>query len=178
MHHNWQKMVQLGVPLASLYKDFDVPSSITPITYERNGKERVLAKRIQCEMYEELWDFKPSKDVAPIFCISSPIHDRPSVRVGVNLMSHFLDNKYQAAWHTMYGGYNQNTIKRYKTDVLFITNVVRSSTNHKIELLRDLLYLNNDCLRIIITAGWHGLDLSDQSQIGVHGLIHLGKFKK
>ena len=179
MQHNWHKMVQLGVPMKSLYKDFDVSRFITNVSYERNGRDRILTKKVQVEMYQELLNFEPNKEAAPIFCISSPVHDRQAVRVGVNLMSHYLDKGYRANWHCLYGGYGNKSLQKYiKTDVLFITNVVQSSTSHKLELLRDLLHLNNDCLRVIVTAGWHGLDLVDASQIGVHGLLHLGKFSK
>ncbi len=179
MQHNWHKMIQLGVPLKSLYKEFDVDRYTTNVSYERNGMDRLITKKVQLEMYQELLNFEPTKKDAPIFCISSPVHDRQAVRVGVDLMSHYIDKGYNVKWHTLFGGYGNRAIQKYtKTDVLFITNVVQSSTSHKLELLRDLLYMNTDCLRVIITAGWHGLELVDASQIGVHGLLHLGKFSK
>lgn len=179
LEDNWNKMVQLGVPLKSLYASFDVTQKLSNVTYQRNGKDKILTRSTQIEMYNELLGYTPNKLDAPIVGISSPIYDRQSIRAGVDLFSAYLDKGYKCRWHTLFSGYGNNAVLKYTgAEVLFISNVVQSSTDHKIELLRDLVAANPNCLRVILTAGWTGFDLIDASQIGLNAVLHLGKFNK
>lgn len=175
-HRN--RLIQLGAPVKGLCSDFDIARSVKAVSYAQGSKERIIDKETQLEMWEELLSFSPDEYSAPIICISAPMNDRYAIRKALDALDIFLDKNYKVKWHIMSVGYPRRSDITFNADVLFISNIVSSSTPHKIEQLRDILSLNHRSLRVIVTAGWHGKELATAAQIQLNGLIHLGRLVK
>ena len=177
---NWHKLIQAGAPMKGLAPDFNLERVVKNLEYTRisTGKEIVISKKTQLEIWDELLDFTPSDTESPIICISAPGHDRLPIRQAVELMSHFLDKDLKVKWHILGSGYRYKSELVFNTDVLFISNVVSTSTQHRLELLRDVVSMNHRSLRVIITAGWNAMELAQSTSISLNGLVHLGELRK
>ena len=176
---NWNKLLQAGAPLKSLAPDFDLARSVRNVSYTKTtGKEKVISKQTQLEIWQELHGFVPDEFNAPIVCISAPGHDRLPIRKAVDLMSHFIDRDLRVKWHILGSGYRAKSELVFNTDVLFISNVVATSTQHRLELMRDVVSMNHRALRVIITAGWDAMELAQSTSISLNGLVHLGELRK
>lgn len=175
---NRNRLIQIGAPVKGLCSDFDIARSLKSVSYMKGSREKIISKEQQLEMWQELLDFVPDEYSAPIIVISSPNNDRYAIRKALDALDIFLEKNYRVRWHIMNVGYPRRSDIIFNSDVLFISNVVSTSTPHKIEQLRDILSLNHKSLRIIVTAGWHGKDLADAAKIQLNGLIHLGRLVK
>lgn len=177
---NWNKLIQAGAPMRNLAPDFDFKRTIKTISYvtKTTGKDKVISKATQLEMWEELLEYQPTEEDAPIICISAPGHDRLPTRLAIDLMSHYIDSNARVRWHILGSGYRYKSELVYNTDVLFISNVVATSTQHRLELLRDVVSMNHRALRVIITAGWNAMELAQHTALPMNGVIHLGGLRK
>lgn len=178
------KLLQLNTPIRYVGEGFSMDKSIREVMYKRtpgSEKESIITKAQQLEYWDGIINFEPDpKDgIAPVFVISHYQYDKAALRKALEAMSSFIERGYKAEWYTVSSGFTRRADIQFKgADVLFISNVVSSSTPHKLETLRDVIALNTHCLRIIITAGWHGKDLANATQLSVNGLIHIKGVRK
>lgn len=178
--NNWNKLLQAGAPLKGMAPEFDLARTLRNVSHTKKttGKEKVITKQTQLEIWEELKTFTPDDLSAPVVCISAPGHDRLPIRQAVELMSHFIDRDLRVKWHILGSGHRYKSDLQFNTDVLFISNVVSTSTQHRLELLRDVVSINHRTLRVIITAGWNAMELAHSTSISMNGIIHLGGLRK
>lgn len=178
------KLMQLDTPIRYAGTGFDIERSLRDVMYKKNPnseKETIITKSMQIEFWDGIINFQPDpKDgIAPVFVVSHQQYDKFAIRKALEAMSSFIERGYKAEWYTLSSGFTRRSDIQFKNaDVLFISNIVSSSTPHKLEILRDVVSLNNHCLRVIVTAGWHGKDLANATQLSINGLIHIKGVRK
>lgn len=182
IHKNWHRLIQSGVPVKGISRDDDYTRLIKTVSYLKTPTSKnasLIAKPTQLEMWEELKGYTTNATSAPVFVISAINHDRFAIHQAIELASHFLDSNLKIKWHILSGGYfNNRDLNRVNDcDVLFISNVTSESTQHRLEQLRDVISLNHRVLRVIISSGWDGIELSRATGVPVNGLMWLGRSK-
>lgn len=176
---NWHKLIQLGVPVKGLPASFDLGRKLSTVRYkktETSSKFITLNKDTQIEMWNEISEYRVDELNAPTFIISSVTHDKPAMRKAVELADNFINNGLRVRWHILgYNAFNANKLYYKDCDVLFISNVTKNSTPHRLEQLRDTVCFNHKILRVIVSADWNGIEISKATGIPVNGLVWLGR---
>lgn len=132
----------------------------------------------QLSWYEELLATQPGGKPR-VFVISAANQDNRARAVAATVMDTMFDSGMRIKWVDITAGYGNPNIKSYPDcDVLFVGNVVSSSTPHKLELMRDLLTLNAHAVRVVVTAGWNGVEAMRSVQFAVNGFIYMGAERK
>lgn len=184
LYRQRHKLIQLGTPIRSICEPFSMDRSVRELMYEKRAgsdDKHLITKEAQLDWWDGIINYEPDhmNDNSPVIVLSHAKYDRPATRKALEAMAVFLDRGYEVAWYTMSSGFARRADIQFKNaDVLFISNVVSSSTSHRLETLRDVVSLNSHCLRIIVTAGWHGKDLANATQLSINGLIHIKGVRK
>lgn len=171
-----QKMMSMGLPLTNLAGAIpEKASSFRDVHYKKAGssQERSIFAADQLEILKSLKSYKRSSN-CPIVCISAPNTDKRPTRIALDIADSCIESGLNVAWEVVTTGFKKDYRIDRSADVIVFSNIVSSSTPHKLEILRDYIMVNDHAMRIIVTAGWHGMDLANSIQLPLNGLIYLG----
>lgn len=118
-------------------------------------KPKLVEAQKQYKWYQRALD-NPSEPIC--FCIASEPNDKLAKMAAAFLMQNHLKKSGPRAnpvWHDLLGGFQNRWADSHETPPTFIVlaNVLPTSTNVKLEKLRDILEVRADIPRIVVTSG-------------------------
>lgn len=139
---------------------FDAERYITSVTSDIPGmKVKRIPKKRQLS---SLRDIRKNPFKLPYLAvISSMPNDQKAKLVAASIMETALSkhmgnrntfSRNPPLWHTLVGGFGDKLLDE-KPSLLIISNITYTSSDHKIEKLRDLLETHHDIPRIVVMSG-------------------------
>lgn len=118
-------------------------------------KPKYIESPLQLSWFTKMLD-EPRKPWC--FCISSEPNDRLAKAAAAFLMQNYLmrcTRERRPMWHDLMGNFDNPLIgeNAARPGFLILSNVMPSSTNVKLEKLKDILEYHTDIPKIVVTTG-------------------------
>lgn len=147
-------------------KSFTLASVVRSFTSDVEGLKPVsLSAKEQITEYTKL--IKKPLRMPLIYCIASKPNDQIAKVLGAMVMAHATavyseksskapQIKEHPLWHTVTGSFGDSLLDKRNTanpSMLILSNIMATSTNQKLEKVRDLLETYSAIPRIVLVAG-------------------------
>jgi hypothetical protein len=104
---------------------------------------------------KSLASFIENPDYPGVYGVASDPNDNVALYFAAYLVATFLSSRPRAniRWHSLMGYKNTLLEEEQQLDLLIVTNVTVDSSQHRLEMLRDLLVKYADIPRIVVIGG-------------------------